>query len=94
MLNVSLYGIKASFASSSAVSSLWLNRYSILTSSPLLSLAVIVTVCASLKNKSKVILLNNSVHVCVPILISPVGGSLSTKTLTLCFIVPTSSIVA
>ena len=77
MPNGAVYAVKVMPSSSALVSSLFDSRYSTVTASPLLSAAVMVTVCVSLKNSPKVILLRNAFQLFSLILISPVGFSLS-----------------
>ena len=77
MLKASAYSVKDLPESSASVSSTADSRYSIFTSSPLLSDASTVTVCVSLKNSPKVILFSKVFHLFVPTLISPVGFSVS-----------------
>ena len=77
MPNGAVYTVKVMPSSSALVSSLTDSRYSTVTVSPLLSAAVIVTVCVSLKNRPKVILLRNAFQLFSLILISPVGFSVS-----------------
>ena len=72
-----MYAVKVMPSSSAFVNSLFDSRYSTVTVSPLLSAAVIVTVCVSLKNRPKVMLLRNAFQLFSLILISPVGFSLS-----------------
>ena len=77
MPNGAVYAVNAALASSASVNSLADSKYSILTASPLLSVAVIVTVCVSLKNRPKVIVLRSVFHSFVSRLILPVGFSMS-----------------
>ena len=77
MPNGAVYAVKVMPSSSVFVSSLFDSRYSTVTDSPLLSAAFIVTVCVSLKNRPKVMLLRNAFQLFSLILISPVGFSLS-----------------
>ena len=72
-----VYTVKAASASSASVNAFADSRYSIFTASPLLSVAVIVTVCVSLKNRPKVIVLRSVFHSFVSRLILPVGFSMS-----------------
>ena len=77
MPNGAVYAVKVMPSNSAFVNSLSDSRYSTVTVSPLLSAAFIVTVCVSLKNSPKVILLRNAFQLFSLILISPVGFSLS-----------------
>lgn len=72
-----MYAVKVMPSSSAFVNSLFDSRYSIVTVSPLLSTAVIVTVCVSLKNRPNVMLLRNAFQLFSLIFISPVGFSMS-----------------